>query len=154
MVVVREKTSITMKMAAECVSHSRTDVTVRNLKMTIDEPVERGGTNLGPSPTETLVASLLGCTNVIGHKCAERNGVPIERMAIRVEMQFDRRGVTMQEEVDVPFTSGTMFVDLVTTAPDEAVEAMKRDLQRYCPVSKVIRAGGTRLEEVWTVTRP
>ncbi|MGB2325174.1 MAG: LysR family transcriptional regulator, partial [Pseudomonadales bacterium] len=38
----------------------------------IDEPIERGGTNLGPTPTDAALAALIGCTNVIGHKCANR----------------------------------------------------------------------------------
>lgn len=151
MVTVKPKTIVAMRLAGESVSHSRTDVSVRDLRSTIDEPAERGGTNRGLTPTETLMASLIGCTNVITHKVAERNGVHIKSMAIRLEAQFDRQGVTLAEEVDVPFPAVTLYIDLVTDSDAAAVEQVKRELDMYCPVSKVFRTCGTELNEVRNV---
>src|SRR2546422_9495792 len=93
-VAPKAKTVVTMKLDAKCPSHSRTDVAGRDVKTTIDEPAERGGTNQGLTPTETLMASLIACTNVITHKVAEENGVDIDSLQVRVEAQLDRRGVT------------------------------------------------------------
>ena len=154
MVTVTPKTVVAMRLNGRCVSHSRTDVSVRGLLATIDEPVERGGTNEGLSPTETLMASLIGCTNVITHKVAHKNGVEITSMDIKLEAQFDRRGVTLAEEVDVPFPVVTLHIDLVTPADAAAVERVKRELQMYCPVSKVFRACGTEVKEIWNVRSP
>lgn len=94
--------------------------------MVIDEPLERGGTNQGFTPTETLMASLIGCTNVITHKVADKNGVAIKSMNIRLE----------------------------TDADAAAVERVKRELAMFCPVSKVFRAAGIELKELWNVSRP
>ena len=151
MVTVKPKTVVTMRLEGDCASHSRTEVSVRDLKMTIDEPAERGGGNQGLTPTETLMASLIGCTNVITHKVAEKNGVDIKSMSIRLEAQFDRRGVTLAEEVDVPFPSVTLHIDIVTAADAATVEKVKRELQMFCPVSKVFRACGSEIKEVWNV---
>ena len=41
------------------------------------EPRVRGGTNTGPSPTETLMSALIACTNVITHKIAAKHGIPV-----------------------------------------------------------------------------
>lgn len=101
-----------MRLNAARPSHSRSDVTVRDLRSTIDEPVERGGTNQGLTPTETLMASLLAFTNVIAHKVAEKNGVQIDSMSLRLEAQMDRRGVTLMEEIDVPFPAITLHIDM------------------------------------------
>lgn len=154
MIQVKEKTVVTMKLDGHCASHSRTDVSVRDVHATIDEPAERGGTNQGPSPTETLMASLAGCTNVITHKVAAKNGVRIDSMHVRVEAQFDRRGVTLQEEVEVPFPSVTLFIELVTDAEAAALEKVKRELAMFCPVSKVLRACGSEVKELWNVRAP
>ncbi len=154
MVTVTPKTIVTMRLNGSCASHSRTDVAVRDLRATIDEPVERGGTNQGLTPTETLMASLLACTNVITHKVAERNGVPIRSMNVRLEAQFDRRGVQLMEEIDVPFPSLTLYIDVVTDADATAVEKVKRELGMFCPVSKVFRGCGTEVKEVWNVRAP
>lgn len=154
MVTITQKTVVTQKLEGRCTSHSRTDVRVRDREMIIDEPLERGGTNRGFTPTETLMASLVGCTNVITHKVARRNGVDIKSMEIRLEAQFDRRGVTLQEEIERPFTSVTLHIDLETTADAAAVETVKRELAMFCPVAKVFRAAGIDLKEVWSVREP
>jgi uncharacterized OsmC-like protein len=154
MVTVTQKTVVTQKLQGRCASHSRTDVAVRDRSMVIDEPLERGGTNQGFTPTETLMASLIGCTNVITHKVAQKNGVAIKSMDVRLEAQFDRRGVQLQEEIDLPFPAVTLYIDLETDADPAALERVKRELAMFCPVSKVFRAAGIALKEVWNVSRP
>ncbi len=149
---IRPKTVVTMKLEGHAASHARTDVSVRDLNMVIDEPEARGGTNQGPSPTETLMAALLGCTNVITHKLAQKHGVRIEAMRVRVEAQFDRGGVTLQEEVAIPFPEIKLVVDMTTGAPREAVDTIRTELAMYCPVSKVIRESGTVINEEWNIT--
>jgi putative redox protein len=154
MVNVRPKTRVRMQMQGTAGSHARTDVRVRDLASVIDEPLERSGTNQGLSPTETLMAALIGCTNVIGHKVAAANGVDVHDMRIRLEADFDRRGVLLQEEVDVPFPKVTLHIDITTTADEASLETVKQQLAMFCPVSKVIRQSGSVVEEIWTVRRP
>lgn len=153
MVTIREKTTIATRLKGACPTHSRTEISVRDVKAYIDEPKERGGTNMGPTPTETLVAALVACSNVIGHRCAEKNGVEIQALDIEAEAQFDRRGAQLAAEVEVPFPSIKLVFNLTTPASDDQVAAMKADLARYCPVGKVIRNSGTQIEEVWNVKR-
>jgi len=148
---VKPKTFIKFKVDGTCPSHSRTDVSVRDVSVAIDEPVERGGTNQGLSPTETLLAALAGCTNVITHKVAEAHGVEIVDCHVEVESSFDRRSVLLMEDIDLPFPEMTVTIDLATNAPTEAIEKVKEDLPRFCPVSKVIAQSGTRITNVWNV---
>lgn len=103
MAVVKEKTVVTQRVHGACPTHSRTDISTRDVTSVIDEPKERGGTNMGPSPTETLMAALIACTNVISHKCAATHGIVFKSMSIDAEAQFDRRGVQLIEAVEVPF---------------------------------------------------
>ncbi len=152
MPVIREKMMVKMRMEGTAVSHARTDVSVRGLTSVIDEPVERGGTNQGLSPTETLISALIGCTSVISHKIAHKNGIALNAMKIRAEVDFDRRGVTLAEDVAVPFPAITLTIDVATGADTAQMEQLRHELSMYCPVSKVIRASGTTLTEVWNVT--
>lgn len=151
MAVVREKTTIKMRMEGVVRSHSRTDVSIRGLSTVIDEPVERGGTNLGMSPTETFGAALIACTNVISHKIAHKNGVDIKAMKIRLEADFDRRGVTLAEDIAVPFPAMTLFIDVTTDATQAQIDQLRHELQMYCPIAKIVRASGTQLSEVWNI---
>ena len=152
-VTVREKTTVTQRVHGACATHSRTEISVRDVKAVIDEPKEREGTNMGPTPTETMVAALIACTNVISHKCAKKHGVEFKAMTIDAESTFDRRGTLLLEEIEVPFAKIRLLIEVTTDASEADLEKVKADLHRFCPISKVIRNSGTELEEVWSVTR-
>jgi uncharacterized OsmC-like protein len=153
MVVVKEKTTVTQRIFGKCPTQSRTEISVRDVRSIIDEPKEREGTNLGPTPTETMVAALIACTNVISHKCAKKHGVAFKAMSIDAESTFDRRGTQLLEEIEVPFPKIRLVINVQTDASESEMEKVKADLHRFCPVSKVVRNSGTQLEEVWNVTR-
>ena len=154
MAVVKEKTVVTQRIHGDCPTHARTEISTRDVRAIIDEPKERDGTNMAPTPTETLVGALIACTNVISHKCAHKHGVKFSSMSIDAEASFDRRGTQLLEEIEVPFPRIRVMINVVTDASDTEVEKVKSDLHRFCPVSKVIRNAGTEIEEVWNVTRP
>jgi uncharacterized OsmC-like protein len=136
-----------------CPTHSRTEISVRDVRTVIDEPKEREGTNMGLTPTETMVAALIACTNVISHKCAKKHGVELKAMTIDAESTLDRRGTQLLEEIEVPFPKIRLVIDVTTDASEAEMEKVKADLRRFCPISKVIRNSGTELEEVWNVAR-
>jgi putative redox protein len=154
MAVVKEKTVVTQRIHGDCPTHSRTEISTRDVRTTVDEPKERDGTNMGPTPTETMVAALIACTNVISHKCAKKHGVEFKSMSIDAESMLDRRGTQLLEEIEVPFPTIRLVINVTTDASEADIEKVKSDLPRFCPVSKVIRNSGTELEEVWNVTRP
>lgn len=146
---VKIKTVVTYRTTAQCPTHSRTEIPVRDLNVVIDEPTERGGTNMGPSPTETAMTALIACTNVIGHKCAQRLGVDLGTVTIDAQAQFDRRGVTMQEEIDLPFPAITLTVNCDTAARLEEIAAVGEETAKYCAISKLFQAAGTDLTVNW-----
>ena len=77
------KNLVHMKLEGSSKSNSRADIIARDVESVIDEPVARGGTNLGLSPTETLMSSLIGCTNVITHRIMEKMGFKINSLDIK-----------------------------------------------------------------------
>ena len=139
-----------MKLDGSSKSHSRTDIITRDVESVIDEPIARGGTNLGLSPTETLVSSLIGCTNVITHRIMEKMGFTINSMDIKSKTMFNRDGVGLIQEVDVPFPEITLDINISTNASQNDLEEVKKQLAMYCPIAKVIRNAGTIINENWT----
>jgi len=150
---ITHKTLVPMAVSAECPTHARTSARSGKHKIVIDEPAPRGGSDLGPTPIETMIASLLGCTNVILNRVAEKNHVEVTALSLAAEASFDRRGVMLEEEVAVPFPEIRLTINLTTPATDTEVQRLKSDLGKYCPVSKVIRQSGTKLQEIWNITR-
>ncbi len=154
MATPQAKSIVTQKLEALCPSHTRTDILVRDTETTIDEPVEQGGTNLGPSPTETLLAALAGCTNVIANRVAHMHGVSFHKFHVNVVSKLDRRGVTLQEEIDIPFVDIEVLIEVTTEASEADLEKVKADLPRFCAVAKVFRQSGTNVTDSWTIKRP
>ena len=149
---IQIKPVITMKMEGEANTHALTKMKVRDLSILTDEPVERGGTNNAPSPTETMLASLIGCTNVITQKIAAKHGIDVLELKIDVTAQFDRRGVSLEDEIKVPFSEIDLKIELTTNSDD--VTVLQTDLSKYCPISKILRESGTKVNEHWTISRP
>ncbi len=146
---IREKTTVKLSANADCPSHSLANVSVRDLTFAIDEPEARGGTNLGPTPTDTALAALIGCTNVIGHKCAKSLGVDIGHLEISATCDFDRRGVTLEESIDVPFQKIVLNVKANGPATQEELQQVALEVTKYCPLSILFKQAGTVVEENW-----
>ncbi len=143
------KPIVTYRAKAACPTHSRTEIPVRDLQVIIDEPVERGGTNLGPSPTEATMTALIACTNVIGHKCAARLGVDLGTVSIDAVCKLDRRGVLMEEEIDVPFPEATLTVHCTTSASQQELDRVGAETAKFCAIAKLFTAAGTDLTVNW-----
>lgn len=150
MVNIRPKTRVKMNLTGVGETHSRARISVRDVAGTIDEPEERGGTNLGLTPTETLMSSLMGCTNVISNKIAKRMDVALGRMDMTLTASFDRRGTMLEEEVEAPFSDIVLDIAVETDASDDQLDALRADLQKFCPIAKVLRGSGITITENWT----
>jgi putative redox protein len=112
------------------------DVKAGDHTLTVDEPVESGGQDEGPSPQELLAAALASCTAVTMEMYAQRKG-------------WDTTGL----EVDVEYTPAergcpTRF-DLVLKMPahlDEEQIDKLRVIAAKCPVHRTLE-GEVMFEE-------
>ena len=123
-----QNSEVIMSMSATGETHARAKINIRDVSSVIDEPEARGGTNQGLTPTETLMASLIGCTNVISKRIAHKMGIELGEMDIQLSAKFDRRGTMLEEEIDVPFSEVTMDIEIDTDATEEQINMLKIDL--------------------------
>lgn len=147
---IKQKTTIKARQSGVGQTHSRSHVRMRDVYNIIDEPRERDGTNLGPSPTETMMSALIGCTNVISNKIARKMGVTFGTMNIEMSYDFNRLGTILQEEIEVPFDNVVMDISVETDGTDAQIAEIQSELAKFCPVAKVFRAAGMTITENWS----
>jgi putative redox protein len=113
------------------------EVEIREHRLIVDEPKDRGGGDQGPKPTELLAASLAGCT------------------AITIEMYADRKEWELgQVEVEVDFTESAneepAGFDVTTRIEADLDEDQHQRILRIagkCPVHKALAAQNVEIND-------
>ena len=148
---IKQKPIWNFRTTLKADTNTRSVVRSRDVEMVIDEPIERGGTNLGPMPVEMVMAGLAGCTHVIANKLANHYGAPITAMDVDIVTTMDSRGTRLIEPIDVPFPKVTINITAEMDGPSEAIDKVIANLRRHCAVSKMLQQSGTEVVENWTV---
>ena len=148
---IKEKPIWKFRVTGRQQSPTKSIVRARDVEMVIDEPIERGGTNEGPMPVETMIAGLVGCTHVISNKLAKANGVDILSMDIDILTTMDSRGTRLIEPIDIPFPDIKLAITAEMQGSEEGIEAVTTKLREHCAVSKMLRMSGSQITETWTV---
>ena len=76
-----------------------------------------------------------------------------ETISIDAEATFDQRGVRLIEETEVPYPKIRLTLNVRSSASEAEIDQLRTDLQRFCPLAKIIRNAGTEIEEIWNVER-
>ena len=148
---IKEKPIWTFNIDGSAESSTRSNVKMRDKELTIDEPIERGGTNIGPMPVEMVMAGLAGCTHVIANKLANHFGEPITAMEVNIETTMDSRGTRLIEPIDVPFPKVIINIVAEMDGPQEAIDQVVASLRHHCAVSKMLQQSGSEIVENWTI---
>jgi putative redox protein len=112
---------------------------VRNHEVLLDEPLEAGGTDAGPTPYELLMGALGACTAMTLRLYADRKRWPLEN--VEVTLTHDRVHASDCEDCE----TGEPFLDrirkrLVLSGPltDEQRERLTAIADR-CPVQRTLQ---------------
>jgi putative redox protein len=103
-------------------------VDVRHHQLTVDEPLEDGGDDEGPSPQELLAASLASCTAVTIEMYAKRKGWDLGPVEVQCDYQPAERGCVTMFRVQLRLPS---------TCTQEQLEKL-RVIAAKCPVHRTL----------------
>lgn len=151
---ITKKPIIRVELEGHCPTMSLTEVRVRKHSFVIDEPPYRHGTDVAPTPLETMLGALIGCTNVIARRIAHEKGLDLVITRIGCVGHLDHRGIDLEAEVPVPFPKIELTIEARTTATAEDVAALRAELKKRCPMSVILTKAGTVIEEDWTIDLP
>lgn len=122
----------------------RTSIHVRDHHFVADEPIDKGGTNDGPTPTEMMTAALASCTSITMRMYADRKGWPVRAIDIHVE---HRRVDEIDDTDPQPRPRRVDVFDLAITI-DGDLTVEQRDRLLYiagrCPVKRALE-GSSRI---------
>jgi putative redox protein len=104
----------------------KTTITVREFTFTADEPVDAGGENAGPKPTELLAAALGACTSITMKLYAQRKGWDVRQVDVVVDVAWQAKPQTVKRAIKI---DGNL---------DEAQRARLMQIADACPVHKLI----------------
>ncbi len=120
----------------------RCEAESRGLKVVIDEPVKAGGTNLGQTPVELLLAALGGCITISATAFARKARVELQGFSVEVEGDMDPDGfLGKNPEVKVGFSAIRYKIKYKTNSPQENVEKLMELVKSRCPVSDTLISG-------------
>lgn len=106
----------------------RCDVTAGSFHLVVDEPVEFGGTNAGPQPTDLLLASVASCFALSLAFSARKRGVALKGQTVDVTGVYEGprfRSIQVKARLDCE--------------PSE-VEALLGAAQRVCYVTNTLKS--------------
>lgn len=141
-------------VVVESAAGLRQEIRVRNHQLVADEPVESGGTNLGPTPYDLLLAALGSCTAMTILMYARRKGWPVE--GVRVELEYDRvhaRDCAECDEQDDAYLERFRKLITVRGPLDEPQRARLEEIARRCPVHRTL-TGQIRIFDELRIERP
>jgi len=105
-------------------------MTMRGHTVQADEPVDNGGKDLGPTPTELVLSGLAACTVTTLRMYADKKGWDVDRIEVELSIQI------LKTE-----TGQSSQIKSVIEISGEVTEDQKLrmlDIARKCPVHKLL----------------
>ena len=131
-------------------AEARTVSRVRNFEVVTDE---KTGTNIGPSPLETVLCALVGCEGVIINRCAKAMNFRYSGVEFECDGWVDARGSRGVAGVRPHFQRVALTIVLSTNEPAERVAKLRKNVEMRCPVMNLLKDADVTLEVAWE-TRP
>ena len=151
MLNVKEHKLIKVALEGFAPTASLTEVRVRGHSFVIDEPPYRHGTDVGPTPLETLLGALVACTNVIARRIAMEMKFDLKIDKIDVIGHLDHRGIDRVADVPVPFPTIELHVRATTSGTEQDMVRLREDMNARCPMSVILRQAGSQIVENWQI---
>jgi uncharacterized OsmC-like protein len=119
---------------------------VRGFEVVTDE---KTGTNIGPSPLETVLCALSGCEGVIINRCAKAMGFRYSGVDFECDGWVDARGSRGVVGVRPHFERVAFKVRIRTDEPEARLAKLRKNVEMRCPVMNLIRDAGVALDVTW-----
>ncbi len=130
-----QRANATVYARSELVEAFRSAVQVRDFEVVVDQPRGMGSTNLGPRPSEYVLAALAACHEVTYRLYADALDIPLESVSVSVAGHSDARGFFGPDDsIRAGFSSITGDIQIESSASDEQLEQLRLAVNQHCSV--------------------
>ena len=95
------------------------------------------GKDLGPSPKETLIASILGCTGMDVVSLMRKNRIELKSFSLTGNAESREIHPKRFSQIDIVFDLKTVAKDADAELP-KILESVELSMTRYCAVSSMV----------------
>ena len=110
------------------------DANIRKHNLKIDEPKSVSGDDMGPSPTELLLAAIGSCEMSMISREAFLRKIKIDQMNVDITGMIDIRGFLKIDDVPSGFQKITINLSIKSSESKEVIEELVKDVLEHCPV--------------------
>lgn len=111
------------------------DVRVGSHTFKVDEPTSLGGTGVAANPVELALAALGSCQAITYRFWADKLGVEIDHVSVRVDGDLDVRGFFgFDDDVRPGFTGVHVTVELGGPESEDRYRDLAQQVDEHCPV--------------------
>ena len=108
----------------------RSRLTMRGHTLHGDEPVENGGKDAGPTPTELVLSGLASCTVATLRMYADKKGWNVDKIEVELSIESIKTETGQSAEIE-------SVVSITGDVTEEQKERML-EIARKCPVHKLL----------------
>ena len=117
----------------------RSEVSIRQHELTVDEPAALGGADNGPNPVELILAALGTCQEITYRAYATVMGVPLDNVSVKMEGDIDLRGFfAVDETVRAGYQAIRGTVHVESSASEEQLQQLRAAVNGHCPVLDIL----------------
>ncbi len=131
-----------MTITAELIDGFHVDISNGTHRWSADEPIDDGGTDLGPNPYDLLLGAVAACTVITLSSYAQRKGIVISSLSAEYSYAKVHAADCVQCDDDktgmVDHVTSRIFID---GDFDEPTRARLEDIARRCPVHRTLERG-------------
>lgn len=113
-----------------------------------------GGDNAGPTPSGLLVAAFAADIPVMLQRIATELGLGISALRAKVSIEYSPRGIAGFPGYDPRMSKATSDIWITTAGDRAAVEELKAQYLRRCPLYALFANSGCTMVENWHIERP
>jgi len=131
---------IQVKAQSKSQNGFRSRAKIRDFELIIDQPRGFEGENMGPKPSEVLLAALAACQEVTWRLYGEAYGISISDVRVDLVGTQDLRGfMGIDDTIPAGFQKITGTVTISSPASEDDIIRLQKIVDQHCPVLDDLR---------------